>query len=136
MVGKKSAFAAEIRAYIKKSCFLGIGPTEIIREICLIYGHGELSYASVTMWCKKFASELTSLQDAPCGHRKKTATNPQMIEKVRNMVPTDARFTVREKVWITCPLILSLLGQAKLNNGSGHRTCSGKVNFLFCMNIL
>ena len=39
-------------------------------------------------------------------------------------------------VWITCPLILSLLGQAKLNNGGGHRTCSGKVNFLFCMNIL
>jgi len=39
-------------------------------------------------------------------------------------------------VWITCPLILSLLGQAKLNNGGGHMTCSGKVNFLFCMNIL
>jgi len=96
MVGKKSAFATEIRAYIKNCCFLGIGLTEIFREIYLIYGHGELSYASVTRWCKKFASGLMSLQDAPCGHRKKTATNPEMIEKVRKMVSTDARFTVRE----------------------------------------
>ena len=97
MFGKKSAFAAEIRAYIKKRCFLGISPTEIFCEICLIYGHGELLCASVTTWCKKFASGFMSLQDAPRGHRKKNATNPEMIEKVRKMVSTDATFTVREK---------------------------------------
>ena len=112
MVGKKSAFAAQIRAYIKNRCFLGIGPKEIFHEICSIYGPCELSYASVTRWCKKFASGITSLQDAPCGHRKKTATGPQMVEKVREIVSADARFTVREiarKVGISIGAVHSIL---------------------------
>jgi hydroxymethylglutaryl-CoA reductase len=32
-VGKKIAFTAKIRAYIKNCCFLGIGPKEIFHEI-------------------------------------------------------------------------------------------------------
>lgn len=112
MVGKKSAFAAEIRAYIKNRCIMGVGPKEIFNEICSIYGSSELSYASVTRWCKKFASGITSLQNAPRRHRGTTATTAQNINKIRKLVSEDARFTVREiarKVGISIGAVHSIL---------------------------
>ena len=45
------------------------------------------------MWCKKFKSGVDLVEDAPHAHRPKTATSQKIVEKVTNLVATDARFT-------------------------------------------
>jgi histone-lysine N-methyltransferase SETMAR len=52
----------------------------------------------VTLWCKKFKSGVDSVKDAPNARRPKTATLPKMVEKVKDLIATDARFTTRYKV--------------------------------------
>ena len=52
-------------------------------------------FSSVTRWCKKFKSGLNSVEDAPHARRPKTATSRQTVEKVTNLIATDARFTTR-----------------------------------------
>ena len=48
---------------------------------------------TVTRWCKKFKSGVDSVEDAPYARRPKTATSQKIVEKVTNLVATDARFT-------------------------------------------
>ena len=52
-------------------------------------------FSSVTWWCKKFKSGVDLVGDAPCACRPKTATSQKIVEKVTNLVATDARFTTR-----------------------------------------
>ena len=54
MVGERSPFTDKIRPYIKHRCILGIQAKNIFNEICCVYGNNELSFSSVTRWCKKF----------------------------------------------------------------------------------
>ena len=95
MVGKRSPFTDQIWSYIKNRCILGIQAKDIFNEICRVYGNNELSFSSVTRWCKKFKSGVDSVKDAPHAHCPKTATSPKMVEKVKNLIATDARFTTR-----------------------------------------
>ena len=64
------------------------------------------------------------MQDASSGHRRKTATSPKMLEKVREIVSTDTRFTVREiarKVGISIGAVHSILRKhLKMNKISGR----------------
>ena len=52
-------------------------------------------FSSVTRWCKKFKSGIDSIEDAPHARRPKTATLQKIVEKVTNLVATNARFTTR-----------------------------------------
>ena len=52
-------------------------------------------FSSVTRWCKKFKSGIDSVEDPPHARRPKTATSKKIVEKVTNLVATDARFTTR-----------------------------------------
>jgi hypothetical protein len=45
----------------------------------------------------KFKSGVNSVKDAPYERRPKTATSPKMVEKVKDLMATDARFTTRHK---------------------------------------
>ena len=85
--------------------------------ICRVYGNNELSFfichirhlmkyvvfmgttnflfSSVTWCCKKFKSGVDSVEDAPHARRPKTATSQKVVEKLTNLVATDARFTTR-----------------------------------------
>jgi hypothetical protein len=38
---------------------------------------------------------VDSVKDAPHARRPKTATSPKMVEKVKNLIYTDVRFTAR-----------------------------------------
>ena len=51
--------------------------------------------SSVTWWCKKFKSGVDPVEDAPHARHPKTATSQKIVEKVTNLVATDARFTTR-----------------------------------------
>ena len=53
-------------------------------------------FSSATRWCKKFKSGVDSVEDAPHARRPKTATSQKIVEKVMNLVATDARFTTRD----------------------------------------
>ena len=50
-------------------------------------------FSSVTWWCKKLKSGVDSVEDVPRACRPKTATSQKIVEKVTNLVATDARFT-------------------------------------------
>ena len=52
-------------------------------------------FSSVTRWCKKFKSGVDSAEDAPHARRPKTATSQKIVEKVTNLVTSDARFATR-----------------------------------------
>ena len=52
-------------------------------------------FSSVTRWCKKFKSGVDSVEDAPHASHPKIATSQNIVEKVTNLVATDARFTTR-----------------------------------------
>ena len=52
-------------------------------------------FTSVTRWCKKFKSGEDSVEDAPHARRPKTATSQKTVEKVTNLVATDARLTFK-----------------------------------------
>ena len=54
-----------------------------------------LFFSSATRWCKKFKSGVDSVEDAPHARRPKTATSQKIVEKVTNLVATDARSTTR-----------------------------------------
>ena len=102
MVGKRSPFSGEIRAYIKNRCILGIRPIDIFNELCRIYGKDELSYPSVFRWCKWFNTSLYALEDAPHARRPRSATGPKMVAKVKKMVANDARFSVKHIARCVC----------------------------------
>jgi hypothetical protein len=55
------------------------------------HGNNKLFVSSVIRLCKK----LDSVKYAPLARRPKTATSPKMIEKVNDLIATDARFTTR-----------------------------------------
>ena len=95
MVGKRSPFSDQTRSHIKNRCILGIQAKDIFNEICRVYGNNELSFSSVTRWCKKFKSVVDSVEDAPHARRPKTATSQKIVKKVTNFVATNARFTTR-----------------------------------------
>jgi hypothetical protein len=52
-------------------------------------------FSSVTWCCKKFKSGVDSVKDASKERRPKNATSPKMVEKVNDLITTDARFTTR-----------------------------------------
>ena len=94
-MGKGLLSLTKIRSYIKNRCILGIQAKDIFNEICRVYGNNELSFSSVTRWCKKFKIGVNLVEDAPHARRPKTATSQKIVEKVTNLVATDAGFTTR-----------------------------------------
>ena len=58
-------------------------------------GKTNFLFSSVTRRCKEFKSVVDSVEDAPYARRPKTATSQKIVEKVTNLVATDARSTTR-----------------------------------------
>ena len=52
-------------------------------------------FSSVTRWCKKLKSGVDSVEDAPYARRPKTATSQKIVEKVTNLVATNAKLPTR-----------------------------------------
>ena len=64
-------------------------------KYAVFIGTTNFLFSSVTRWCKKFKSGVDSVENAPHALRPKTATLQKMVERVKNLVATDARFTTR-----------------------------------------
>ena len=101
MTGKRAENVLEIRAYIKGRSLLGIKDVDIHREVCDIYGDGQMSHRTVCRWVAKIRAGQQQLKDAARPGRPATTTTKGNIEKIRNILKTDARFTVRQLARMT-----------------------------------
>ena len=59
-------------------------------EVCDIYGEGQLSHRTVCRRVAKFSAGQQQLKDAACPGRPATTTTNGNIEKIQNMLKTDA----------------------------------------------
>ena len=81
MTGKRAENVVEIRDYIKDRSLLGIKAVDIQREVCDIYGEGQMSHRTVCRWVAKFGAGQQQLKDATRPGRPATATTKGDIEK-------------------------------------------------------
>ena len=101
MVGKRAENVIEIRAYIKGRSLLGLKPVDIHREVCDIYGQGQMSYMTICRWVARFKSGHQQLKDAAHTGRPATTTTKQNISRIRQILEKDARYTVRQLARMT-----------------------------------
>ena len=86
----------EIRGVIKYLHKKGLSGQEIHNDMVNVLGESAPSYATVKNWIAEFKRGRTSIQDEPRSGRPKTATTPEIIAKVHDMVLDDRRVKVRE----------------------------------------
>ena len=94
MTGKRTSNSAKIRGYILTRMKLGLGAHDIYNEICAAYGCNEVSYVTVWRWFRRFKGGLELVKDAPRSGRKKSVITPKNIQKVKDLIAQDARYTV------------------------------------------
>lgn len=61
-----------------------------------VYGSCKVSYETVRRWKKKFDTGVESVKDAGKSGRPVTATGKSNVSKVRDMIETDGRHTIRD----------------------------------------
>jgi histone-lysine N-methyltransferase SETMAR len=61
-----------------------------------VYEDSSPSFSTIKKWAAEFKRGRTSLEDDPREGRTKSATTPEIIEQVRDMVLDDRRMKVRE----------------------------------------
>ena len=79
MTGNRAVNSMEIRAYIKAKWLLGLKPVDSHREICDIYGEGQMSHRSVCRWVAKFKAGQQDCKDAACSVCPPTTTTKSNI---------------------------------------------------------
>jgi len=77
-------------------CKKSLTPNEIHSKFIKVYGHSSPSFSTFTKYAAEFKRGRTSLEDDPREERPKSATTPEDIEQVHDMVLDDRRMKVRE----------------------------------------
>ena len=106
MTGKRGENSKEIRAYIKGRSLLGLKPVDIHREVCEIYGEGQMSHTSVCRWVatSKFKAGQKDLTDAAGSNRPPTTAIKSNMKKITDLLNQDAALPGRlsgERVGLT-----------------------------------
>lgn len=102
----------ENRAVIKYLLKKGMSLTEIDNDMQGILGEACPSYTTIRKWRNKFKRGRTSLEDDPRSGRPKTATSPEMVDKVHDLVLIDRRLKaskIAETVGISKERVLYIL---------------------------
>jgi transposase len=86
----------EYRAVIKFLVKEGLTPNEIYSKFIEVYGDSSPSFSTIKKWAAEFKRGHTSLKDDPREGCPKSATPPEIIEQVHNMVLDDWQMKVRE----------------------------------------
>ena len=71
-------------------------PNEIHSKFIKGYGDSSPLFSTIKKWAAELKRDRTSLEDDPCERRPKSATPPEIIEQVHNMVLDDWRMKVHE----------------------------------------
>ena len=61
-----------------------------------VYGDSSPSFSTTAKWAAEFKRGRTSLEDSPREGRPKSATTPEIIEQMHDMLSDDRRMKVRE----------------------------------------
>jgi len=88
----KIEYHAVIKFFVKE----GLSPNEIHLKFIKVYGDSSPSFSTNKKWAAKFKRGRTSLEDDPLEGHPKSATTPEIIEEVHNMVLEDQRMNVHE----------------------------------------
>jgi len=88
----KTEYHAVIKFFVKE----GLTPNEIHSKFIKVYGDSSPSFSTIKKWAVEFKRGHTSLEDDLRGGRPKSATTPEIIEQVHNMVLADQRMKVHE----------------------------------------
>jgi len=88
----KIEYCAVIKFFVKE----GLTPKEIHLKFIKVYGYSSLSFSTTKKWIAKFKHGRTILEDDPHEGRPKSATTPEIIEQMDDMVLVDQRMKVRE----------------------------------------
>lgn len=86
----------EYRAVIRFFVLDGLTPQEIHPKLTKVYGDSAPSMSTVKKWAAEFKRGRTSLEDDPREGQPKTATTPETIEEVHDIVLDNRRVKVRE----------------------------------------
>jgi histone-lysine N-methyltransferase SETMAR len=77
-------------------CKEGLTPNEIHSKFIKVYGDSSASFSTMRKWAAEFKRGRTSLGVDPREGRPKSATTPEIIEQVHDMVLDDRRMKLRE----------------------------------------
>jgi len=86
----------EYRTVIKFFVQGGLTPNEIHSKFIKVYGESSPSFSTIKKWAAEFKRGRTSLQDDPRKGHPKSATPPEIVKQVQDMVLDDRRMKVRE----------------------------------------
>jgi transposase len=88
----KIEYRAVIKFFVKK-CVM---PNEIYSKLIKVYGNSAPSFSTIKKWAAEFKRGHTSLQDDPHDEHPKSATTPEIVQQVHDMILDDRRIKVRE----------------------------------------
>jgi transposase len=74
----------------------GLTPNEILSKFINVYGESSTSFSTKKKWADEFKRGRTSLGGDPREGRPKSATTPEIIEQVHDMLWDDRRTKVLE----------------------------------------
>jgi len=86
----------EYRPVIKFFIKEGLMPNEIHLKFIKVYGDSSPSFSTIKKWAAEFKRGRTFLEDDPHEGRPKSATTPEIIEQVRDMVLDEWQMKVCE----------------------------------------
>jgi histone-lysine N-methyltransferase SETMAR len=78
----KNEYLAVIKFFVKG----GLTPNEIHSTFIKVYGNSPPSFSTIKKWAAEFKRGRTSLEDDPREGCPKSATPPEIIEQVYDMV--------------------------------------------------
>jgi len=81
----------EYRAVIKFFVKEGLTPNEIHSKFIKVYGDSSPSFSTIKKCAAEFKRGRTGLEDDPREGRPKSATTPEIIDQVHDMVLDDRR---------------------------------------------
>jgi hypothetical protein len=81
-----------IRFFVKE----GLTPNEVLSKFIKVFAGSFHLFSAIKKWAAKFKCGHTSLEDDPRDGRPISATTPEIIEQVHDMVLDDRRMKVHE----------------------------------------
>jgi histone-lysine N-methyltransferase SETMAR len=88
----KTEYRVVIKFFVKE----GLTPNEIHSKFINVYGDSSPLFSTIKEWAAEFKRGRTSLEVDPREGRPKSATTPEIIDQVHDMVLVDRRMKVRE----------------------------------------
>jgi len=88
----KIEYSAVIKFFVKE----GLMPKEIHSKFIKVYEDSSPLFSTIKKWAAEFIRGHTSLRDDPCEGCPKSATTPEIIEQVHDMVLDDRQMKVCE----------------------------------------